>query len=463
MFMGIYVAVVATIFSASLLSLKSVNFPKDHIWKLASVAYNSSDEEPLHGKVCIVTGATSGIGQAVAEELYEMGATVIITSRSFVKNNKAMQIIRSMCPQSNGSLSQMVLDTSDLASVRSFADMIKKKYKRIHFLVNNAGIHYSSYQGLTFSSPQGFDLAFATNYLGHFLLTELLLPLLLEAKDEGARIVNVASGLSIHSDGSSLWPPSTTSAPVTSSQENWPLAARSDINTSQHKADAYINNKLAQVLHAKELQRRLNKHITSSSISSSDDENSSNNNNNTCKNGNILILSVCPNFVQTNILPRTLIGSIIRLLAFPVEASTLAPLYALFSPDLSGGEFIFGSIEPTSPFGPFIHNIIDIAARYGMRDVVQFTHGAYSLFSQRLRYGISIPKESPRSLNIRLASALYDWSLEAPGFPHFKTKHFDLEKVPNLKKDISKLLVVWKLIGQYKRPLVFAFGNQILR
>ena len=140
------------------------------------------------------------------------------------------------------------------------------KYDKVHILVNNAGIHYGTGMNpspivdpsIKTTSEQGYDLAFATNYLGHFLLTRLLLDMLVQTeKIEGkpGRIVNVASTFSLQSDGTML----------SATDSGMPLAARSDIYTRGHRGASYANNKLAQVLHAKELQRRIDRGLVGSS------------------------------------------------------------------------------------------------------------------------------------------------------------------------------------------------------
>ena len=104
-----------------------------------------------------------------------------------------------------------ILDTSDLDSVASFAQHFLTNHTQLHYLVNNAGIHYVSMDdgapmknlSIPLVSPQGYDLAFATNYLGHFLLTELLLPLIAETSTFGA-VINIASTFHYQSDGSML-------------------------------------------------------------------------------------------------------------------------------------------------------------------------------------------------------------------------------------------------------------------
>lgn len=241
----------------------------------------------------VVTGATSGIGKELVQELYRLGSTVVVAGRSESKiKDTIAEIKRAVSDSSAGSLHSGLIDTSDLHSVKRFAEEISGKYSGgIDFLVNNAGIHYSSLtvpaakdRKSFYSSPQGYDLAFATNYLGHFLLTKLLLPLL--RKKSHAKIINVSSTFHMQADGSMLMPRDGGSAP---------LAARDDVGTFSHKRRSYSNNKLAQVLHAKELQRRI------------DGEGS-------LHDGRVKAFSMCPLWVSTNILGSSIGAYVVRLL-----------------------------------------------------------------------------------------------------------------------------------------------------
>lgn len=131
-------------------------------------------------------------------------------------------------------------------------------------LVNNAGIAYATNgvkptQEEPFKSAQGYDKLFATNYLGHFLLTEMLLTTLTNTPK--ARVVQVSSGAHWHSDGQDLLPIQTGVS--TSSQNNLiPPAARGDLYTDEHYANSYPSSKIAQIAHAYKLQSLLNSRST---------------------------------------------------------------------------------------------------------------------------------------------------------------------------------------------------------
>jgi NAD(P)-dependent dehydrogenase (short-subunit alcohol dehydrogenase family) len=133
----------------------------------------------------LVTGATDGLGKRVALELAAKGATVLLHGRNQERLEAAFEEIR----RETGSekLRSYLADFSSLAAVRSLAERILSDEERLDVLMNNAGIIVRERQ----ESEDGFELTFAVNYLAHFLLTGLLLPLLRDSAP--ARIVNVAS------------------------------------------------------------------------------------------------------------------------------------------------------------------------------------------------------------------------------------------------------------------------------
>jgi NAD(P)-dependent dehydrogenase (short-subunit alcohol dehydrogenase family) len=137
----------------------------------------------LTGKVMLITGANTGIGRVTAEVLARRGARVILACRSEEKTRPVVEEILA----AGGDASFVQLDLADLDSVRAAADKVLSQDEPLHVLINNAGL--AGLRGLT---KQGFELVFGTNHLGHFLLTELLLPRL--QKSAPARIVNVSSG-----------------------------------------------------------------------------------------------------------------------------------------------------------------------------------------------------------------------------------------------------------------------------
>ena len=133
----------------------------------------------------LVTGATDGLGKRVARELAAKGTTVLLHGRSPERLEATLEEIRSQT--SSQKVGSYLADLSSLAAVRDLADRILSEYDRLDVLVNNAGIIVQERK----ESEDGYELTFAVNYLSHFLLTSLLLPLLKDSAP--ARVVNVAS------------------------------------------------------------------------------------------------------------------------------------------------------------------------------------------------------------------------------------------------------------------------------
>jgi len=129
-------------------------------------------EESVQGKVVVITGANSGLGQYTAGEFAKRGAKVVLACRNMTEAQKAMDEIKSECG-SDCFVDVMELDLSDMKSIRLCADLLKAKYLTIDILVNNAGISLNCPER-TFTSD-GFEVHMGTNHLGHFLLTNLLL------------------------------------------------------------------------------------------------------------------------------------------------------------------------------------------------------------------------------------------------------------------------------------------------
>ena len=138
----------------------------------------------MQGKIVIVTGANAGIGKATAAKLADKGATVVLACRSKERGESALDELSCV----NGRcFALMHLDLADLDSIRAFAAAFAERYGRLDVLINNAGI----LGGRRATTKQGFEMAFGVNYLGAFLLTMLLLPLL-EQSEQG-RVVMMTS------------------------------------------------------------------------------------------------------------------------------------------------------------------------------------------------------------------------------------------------------------------------------
>ena len=137
------------------------------------------------GATILVTGATDGLGRRVALELAERGATVLLHGRDKGRCEATLEEVRRQTA-SEGS-QYYLADLSSLGAVRDLAEQIFSEHDRLDVLVNNAGVIARERE----ETEDGYELTFAVNYLAHFLLTNLLLPLL--GSSTPARIVNVAS------------------------------------------------------------------------------------------------------------------------------------------------------------------------------------------------------------------------------------------------------------------------------
>ncbi len=145
---------------------------------------NATNPTPLSGRVALVTGANTGIGFVTARELASSGAHVFIACRSLEKGQAAVDEIRKLTGSDKVEL--LALDLGDLESVRACAAAFLARDLPLHLLINNAGL--AGAKGMTKS---GFELAFGTNHIGPFLLTQLLLDRIKQSAP--ARIVTVAS------------------------------------------------------------------------------------------------------------------------------------------------------------------------------------------------------------------------------------------------------------------------------
>lgn len=140
----------------------------------------------MKGKVSLVTGATSGIGKAAAEELARLGATVVVVGRNDEKCAATVDQIRRTT--GSPSIEYLLADLSSQSEVRRLAQEFKEKYASLDVLVNNAGAIMLSRQ----FSVDNIEMTFALNHLAYFLLTNLLMDPL--TASPAARVVNVSSG-----------------------------------------------------------------------------------------------------------------------------------------------------------------------------------------------------------------------------------------------------------------------------
>ncbi len=187
-----------------------------------------SDIPSQAGKTAIITGGNSGIGYEAARALAAKGARVILAVRSADKGQRAAAAIRQETP--GAAVDVMPLDLADLGSVRRFGEAFLARGEALPLLLNNAGVMDLPYH----TTPDGFEVHFGTNHLGHFALTGHLLPAILAAP--GARVVTVSSMMH--------------------------LRGQIDFDNLNGKLgyDAYSQSKLANVLFAYELQRQFAAH-----------------------------------------------------------------------------------------------------------------------------------------------------------------------------------------------------------
>lgn len=184
----------------------------------------------LQGRSFLVTGANSGIGRALVEALASRGGRVVLAARSRERTVPVLESIRQRDPHAD--ISFLEIDVSDFGSVRRAADRFLSEHASLDVLVNNAGV-----AGTFGLSNDGFDLTYATNHLGPFLLTNLLLPALRACSS--ARIVNVSS-----------------MAQMNIKAIDWSVLERRTAPKRSGLRD-YSMTKLMNVLHARELARRL--------------------------------------------------------------------------------------------------------------------------------------------------------------------------------------------------------------
>jgi len=145
----------------------------------------------LGGRTCVVTGANSGLGLEASRQLAALGANVVLVGRNPQRLEAARASVQGFA-QEGASITTQVIDLSSLESVRAGAARLVENCPQIDVLINNAGVLLDSRQ----VSADGIELTLATNVLGPFLLTELLVPALAAAARERppARIINVSSG-----------------------------------------------------------------------------------------------------------------------------------------------------------------------------------------------------------------------------------------------------------------------------
>ena len=254
----------------------------------------------LTGRTVVVTGANTGIGFAGSAAFARVGATVVMACRSVARGNRARDEIDANLPEAD--LEVRACDLADLSSVASFAEGVRADHDGLHVLCNNAGVMAIPRR----ETADGFEYQLGVNHLGHFALTGQLFPLL-AAADGQSRVVTQSSGL--HERGE-----------MDFSDLHW--------ETAYDKWDAYGRSKLANLLFAYELQRRLDARDRA----------------------DVLSVACHPGYADTNLQARTAAesGSTLvklgmrvanALLAQSAERGALPMLYAATA-DVDGGDYV---------------------------------------------------------------------------------------------------------------------------
>lgn len=254
-------------------------------WSLKNAA-------PQTGRIAIVTGANAGLGFETALALAGTGCAVVLACRSLPNAQAARERIVRQYPSAN--VDCMKLDLCDLASVRAFASQYAKQHRTLDLLINNAGIMMPPY-ALT---PDGFESQLAANYLGHFALTGLLLPLLTQTP--GSRVVSLSS-----------------------LAHKWSGIRFDDMNFKKgyNKRLAYGQSKLACLMFAYELQRRLQRAGSTT-----------------------LSVAAHPGVSATNLfrhMPAAvgLLSPLTALVFQSAKGGALPTLYAALGADIAGGDY----------------------------------------------------------------------------------------------------------------------------
>jgi NAD(P)-dependent dehydrogenase (short-subunit alcohol dehydrogenase family) len=242
------------------------------------------------GKVAVVTGANSGLGFETALGLAKKDVEVILACRNLQKAKEAKSSIINEYPKAQINL--LKIDLSSLRDVRAFVEQFQKQYNRLDLLINNSGIMMSPFQ----LTEDGFENQLATNYIGHFALTGLLLPLL--TSTPASRVVTLSS-LSY----------------------KWAEIDFNDLHAqkSYSRRKAYGQSKRACLMFAFELQRRL-----------------------LAAGFNTLSVAAHPGLSKTNLdqyFPA-LIRPLGSLFLQPAKKGALPILYAALETSIKGGEYI---------------------------------------------------------------------------------------------------------------------------
>jgi len=268
-------------------------------------AWTAAQLPDLSDRTVLITGANSGIGFETARLVAARGATTVLACRN--QQKAAIATLRILEADPDARVEVLLLDLSDLASVRKAADSFGARHDRLDVLINNAGVMMLPRS----ETADGFEMLLGTNHLGHFALTGLLLDALAEAP--GARIVTVSS--TGHLFGRMHF-------------DDLQLARR------YSKMVAYGQSKLANLLFSYELQRRIDRAgLPMASLAAHPGG----------ANTNLVFAQVKDEQATW----RDRLAHRMSFLAQSAEMGALPSLYAAFSPDAAGG----GYYGPRGIFG----------------------------------------------------------------------------------------------------------------
>jgi NAD(P)-dependent dehydrogenase (short-subunit alcohol dehydrogenase family) len=234
-------------------------------------------------KIAVITGTTHGIGRVTSRELAKSGYTVVMLCRDYDAAMLERQAILAQLP--SAAVHVVRCDLASLQSVRDCAQAVRREFERITLLINNAGMVSTRHR----MSVDGFELTFASNHLGPFLLTRLLQ----DRMSDGGRIVTVSSRA--HYRG------------------KLDLAQIPDPKARYNSRGAYARSKLANVLHTFALARRLAATT-------------------------VTVNCLHPGIVATNLLPRWLqiVKPLISPVTFDAERGARTTLHLALSGDVAG-------------------------------------------------------------------------------------------------------------------------------
>ena len=260
--------------------------------------WTTNEMPDQNGRIAIVTGANSGLGYDTTLALAGKGAHVVMACRNLEKGQAALEQVQQQTP--HAALELMALDLGSLASVRQFAAAYLAQHDRLDLLINNAGLMAIP----RWETEDGFEMQLGVNHLGHFVLTGLLLPALLQTP--GSRVVTVSS-----------------MANFNGSIDFDDLMGEQ----SYSRYGAYSQSKLANVLFAVELQRRLE-----------------------AAGADTISVAAHPGYADTELQSNTahysgsglegaFYGIFNKVAAQSSAQGALPQLYAATMPDVQGGEF----------------------------------------------------------------------------------------------------------------------------